>query len=251
MMKTFLKNSCIVIPIFLTLLSSLSCEEEKVENEVLSGELIGFVQLWNSRFKREYDNSGVEVVLEGSDSLMVTTTNESGKYSFENLKGGLYNLVFNKNGYIENKIIGYQFVGGNKPASPGEINVNTIPEFHINHLSIEDISTSSRVLFLARIELSGIMPEEFMAYRYFVGNMPDVSSNHYIDTRLIETIPSNESAFHVYPEETDIPSGSELYLVVYPSNGISIPYVNSETGLEIYPNVHPDNVSEVVSITIP
>lgn len=247
-MHVLKRNSKIPIILFFILFLVIACEKD---TEYLTGQLIGYVSLYDSESKKMPDNSGVEVIVEGSIPQNKTLTDENGQYVIDNLKSGTYNVIFNKEGYCQHKIIGYQFVGGNRPASAGSTAIFGVSDFQINDPDITVIfNLPHRVAFTVTAKTPGISG----LCRYFVSNGSDVSYMKYALTGVTAINNAHGERniyfqFHVDP--SNFPSGSELYLIMYPATERHQYYTDINSNRKIYTSINVNKPSEVANITIP
>jgi len=249
-MKIFKKNNKILVFTFFILLLNVACEKE-TEYEVLSGQLIGYVSLFDSNRNGLSDNSGVEVIVEGSNPQLKTLTDEDGKYIFDNLKSGIYNIVFKKESYCQPKIISYQFVGGNKPTIINEAALYRQSSFQIDSLKITDYERQFNITFKVNAKVSNHNNSSSFC-RYYLSNKPDVSFKNYITTDIGYSVFGNQDiSFYLQIDTLKYPIGSELYMIMYPATEIDQFYTDINTGNRIYTSVNINNPSEVANITIP
>jgi hypothetical protein len=234
--------------LFFILLLVIACEKE---TEPLTGQLIGYVSLYDNERKKMPDNGGVEVILEGSIPQIKALTDRNGQFVIDNLKSGTYNIIFDTEGYCRHKIIGYQFVGGNMPASAGRTAIFGVSDFQINDPDITVIfSLPHRVAFTVTAKTPGISG----LCRYFVGNGSDVSYMKYSLTGVTAINNAHGERniyfqFHVDPSK--FPAGSNLSVIIYPATESHQYYTDINSNTKIYSSINVSKPSEVVNITIP
>jgi hypothetical protein len=250
-MKIFKNNNLILILTLCTLLLNVACEKEK-KYEVLSGQLIGYVNLFNSQFEKLSDNSGVEVIIEGSNPQLKTTTNEKGQFIVDNLNSGIYNILFNKEGYSQHKTTSFQFTGGSKPATTFETALYELPDFNIDSVKIVEYDTWSTISLQVKGYISNLKEKTHVESRCFLGNEPTVSYKNYTSIVPASTSSSSGEVSMVFQVDTiKFPIGSELYLIMYPESLLSDSYFDINTGMDIFTTINVNKASEVASITIP
>lgn len=77
----------------------ISCiDSETASDSVTSADISGSVNLYDEGTVKA-DNSGMVVRIEGLTPLVSTTTNADGKFLLKNVPFGMYNLVYEKQGY--------------------------------------------------------------------------------------------------------------------------------------------------------
>lgn len=250
-MKIFKRNNKILVFTFFILLLNIACEKE-TEYEVLSGQLIGYVTLYDNDRNKVADNSGVEIIVEGSNPQIKELTDEKGQFTIANLKSGIYNIVFNKEGYCQHKIISYQFVGGNKPATIYQTSLYSQSNLQIDSLKITDRERQYTVEFMVHAKVSNQKENSSSYCRYYLSNEPDISYEKYISTDIAYSFSGNEDiSFYLQIDTLKYPIGSELYLIMYPASATNQNYIDINTGNKIYTSININKPSEVATITIP
>lgn len=250
-MKTFKRNYKIKVFTFFILLLNIACEKD-TEYEVLSGQLIGYVTLYDSVRNKISDNSGVEIIVKGSNPQLKTLTDESGQFIIDNLKSGIYNIIYNKKGYCPHKIVSYQFVGGHKFSTIYPISLFSQSKFQIDSLEITDLEWQYSVEFLVTAKVSNQIENTPYLCRYYLSNEPDVSYKNYKTTGTSYSFYGNEViSFNLQVDTLKYPIGSELYLIMYPTADSFQSYTDINTGKKIYTSVNIDKPSDVANITIP
>lgn len=250
-MKIFKRNNKIRVFIFFILLLTIACEKV-TEYEVLSGQLIGYVTLYDNNRNKLTDHSGVEIIVEGSNPQIKASTNENGQFIIDNLKSGIYNIVFYKEGYCQHKIISYQFVGGNKPATINQTSLFGQSNLQINSLELTELEYQYTVVFTVKAKVSGQIENTNSICRYFLSNEPDISYRNYISTNVVYKYTGNEEiSFNLQIDTLKFPVGSELYMIMYPASEVNQYYTDINTGNKIYTSININKPSTVANITIP
>lgn len=121
----------------------VSCTETVAP--VLTGDISGFVSLYEEDYSRIVDKSGVKVSIEGNNDFAFT--NADGKFTLKNAEAGIFNIIFEKSGFGLNKIISYQFVGGGE-AFIYNVSLSKLPSFNVVSLNILKTSDEPPQLLL-------------------------------------------------------------------------------------------------------
>lgn len=236
-----MKKHCkaILWVLFLIILC-FSCKKE-ILYEGPVGDVKGRLKLYDS-FNAITDYSGVEVSIDGTSPIMKTTTGKDGVFTFTNLKTGVYNLIFKKQGYVTHKILSWEFVGGNIPVIVGPLYIYKLPDSKVTDLKVD----TSYIGIVASAKVSNYNQS---CYRYFIGDEPDVSCEKFLVS----------NTYFLYGQDfkinlTDLTfqkfaKGKKLYIILYPS-ALGSGYLNIETGTNSYP-VNPEQGSKVVGFTVP
>lgn len=93
-----------LIPVILA-----SCKNDSVITGPQSGNVSGYIQLYDADGNSASSSVGVKVAVSGSDKT--AQTDDSGKWVISDLSAGVYTFIFTKDGFGMTKIIAYQFVG--------------------------------------------------------------------------------------------------------------------------------------------
>lgn len=181
---------------------------------VLTGNLFGFVDLLD-----QYGNK----IITGNDNILVTLdgtsktnlTDANGKYHFDSLTTGVYNLTFSKTGFGNTRLLTQQFVGGGDVDR--DIKMSIVPNFSVYVLTA--------VVDTANVTLTGTLSSSDTRIRtaaLFLGATSAVSSNpaNYLLSYTKQTNNANLNGFTVKIPLADLGnagfvSGSTLYFSAY------------------------------------
>ena len=166
----------------------VSCTETVAP--VLTGSISGFVYLFEEEGTQIKDRSGVRVSFEGRGNYAYT--NKDGRYSLENVEAGIFNIVFEKEGFGLTKIIAREFVGGGD-AYLYNIGLTKLPSFNVTSLIITKTTGSPPYL-----RMNGNLSDARNYYRnvvIFFGKGEDVSNDpkNYLLTNSIYVYPDSSS----------------------------------------------------------
>jgi hypothetical protein len=214
----------------------------------LSGNLVGFVFLYDVNGAKAVDNSGITVKAEGTS--FATTTSTDGYFSLAGLSTGAYTYSFSKTGYGTRKVIDAQFVGGGD-VYYGATSLYEIPAFTVTNLSD---SISSGYVYFKGI-LSGTLPTSTVHLSLFFGTSATVSSNPSdysfslgFNFSLSDTISFGlaKSSFYNY----SITSGQTVFAVVYASDYGLTSYIDLSTGNSFHSGLNP-TPSNTINFVVP
>lgn len=180
---------------------------EKTETTSMKGNAIGYINLIDDFGNEIFDKSGVKVSINGSSHSIVTDI--TGRFDFNNLSAGTYDLWFEKEGFGTYKLISWQFVGG---ALPALINIDLfqIPTYEIENLNIT---------FYQDIKLEGRFTKAVVFYlmRCYIKTTSDVSNINYDFVgqggSLFSTV-SKQFDYTIY-NEGKIKYGDKIYIAIY------------------------------------
>ncbi len=215
----------------------VSCTETVAP--VLTGSISGFVNLYEEDGSQINDKSGVKVSIEGRNNYAYT--NNDGRYNLENVKAGIFNIVFEKAGYGPHKIIAREFVGGGD-AYLYSIALMVLPSFNVTSLIITKTTGSFPYL-----RMSGNLSDTREYSRkvvLFFGKNENVSNDPmnylYVNTAYIDQDSSSYSSSLYYKEyllDSGFNSGETVHVAAYStSNGYWGVY-DPITGREFFYNV--------------
>ncbi len=248
-MKIFRNRIKVVFCIASIVIFTTACEWSE-EYDLLSGQLTGYVSFYG-----ESDNSGTEVIIQGSNRHIKAITDESGKFVIDDLESGTYNIIFNKEGFYQYMIMGYGFVGGAVPAS-----IRTIPLYRELDMEIDSMElTDMGMIYSVRLEVTArVSGKDYnnLRCRCFLGDSPGVSYTDYIESfvsgnYIVSGNDIHTISFDFKVDTFKFPSGSELYMIMYPASGSGQYYTNMENGTKIYSSISKDQPSNVASIIVP
>lgn len=249
-MKT---KSVLIIVTSIIFFTTSSCDKlglagpEGPEGPALTGSVIGFVTLRDEYGVLLADNSGVYVSVEGSQPALTTLTTSSGRYQFDNLQVGTYDLVFSKTGFGTMKNLGFIFVGGDKPRI-FNTTMSQISTSMLNNLSLT--STSSTVFSASGTISPAVISSSYKLIRFFYSKSNTVSSTNYltsyVTTNTTTTAFSSSRSF----DKVTYPSGTTMYVKAYSDISSSYGYMDIITGSTINSTMNQTG-SNVASIVVP
>ena len=251
MKKNRIKLNSQLFFLLFTIILSGGCKEV-IEYELPNGQLIGNVILLDIDQRLVNDKGGVQLTIEGANPQITVLTDEEGVFTINDLKSGTYNLVFNKEGFNEYRINGYQFVGGDKITRLNNMYLFEESKAQITSLSLAENDYTYYKILTVEANIINSDWDDLFYGRYFLSDSPDVSYFNYQTTDVIQTsIDDNYIQGNLSYTEEMFPSGSELYMILYPSYAYHQYYIDLETGLWIYTTINDKNPSPVASIIIP
>lgn len=205
---------------------------------VLTGSISGFVNLYEENGTQITDRAGVKVYIEGRNNFAYT--NNDGRYVLENVEAGIFNIVFEKEGFGIEKIIAREFVGGGN-AYIYDIGLAKLPSFNVTSLNIATDPNS-----FPYIIMNGNVSDAQNYYRIvvvFFGKSEEVSNDpqKYLYVTSFNVNPDSSSfRYSVWDKQYLIQrgfnSGETVHVAAYSSSeywGIYDPI----TGREFFYNV--------------
>jgi hypothetical protein len=213
---------------------------------ILNGTLTGSIQTWDDKSTSISDKGGISVTTE-YPGVYTTTTDTSGKYSFDNLDFDKYDLSFSKPGYGTYKIFSYAH--NNNPATTSTI--NTIPLINFAKISTTAITN----LVYLKASVNGVIGVSFQVsvspnpttlkrafIRYFLSNNPSVSDTSYmVYTPPIGTSTTVATDGFTNDELTGygFTKGQKIYIKAYGESLRSNDYDDPNLRKRVFPNLNP------------
>ncbi|MBS1566325.1 MAG: carboxypeptidase regulatory-like domain-containing protein [Bacteroidetes bacterium] len=145
------------------------------------GKIIGYVGLRDERGGGILD-TGVTVTLSNNAPVKTMTTDIHGRFQFDSIAPGSYDITYEKAGYGTFKTFGLVLPGGNTPVSAGKINLVKVTSTVVDSLAI-DTTASDHITLSAYIHpsLDDSTGGSISTARFFVGmDDPNVSCSSYI-----------------------------------------------------------------------
>ena len=175
----------------------LACEDEDVP--VLTGDIKGTVHIYDGYGYPLQDKSGVRVQLINPETLMEKTTDEEGRYSFENIAFGNYQINLIKENYIESILDFHLNHAGGEAATITSQTLNEIPEYRFAIDSIVYNGFNRLFLYFEAIETNKNIESYYVYVHCFFSQSPDVSSENYENSFIIRT--SNISGTNKFTDD--------------------------------------------------
>jgi hypothetical protein len=249
-----MKNLIVVYCLFIMILTGVSCSKEGPmgpegpagpSGTGLTGSLVGWVALYTEYGVLVTDKSDVTVTVDGAAVPTTAKTNSAGKFQFDNLSSGTYEIVFTKTGYATRRL-SITFIGGSKPFYYTSVALSQQTTTVTSGLILSVSGTSINY----QMTVSPAIPSGSLRYvRIFVGNSNAVSSSNYLTTLSFgssSTTPSITST----PNKGLFPSGTTLYAVAYGEAYSSYSFPDAITGNGVFSTIGSTG-SNIASIIVP
>jgi len=217
----------------------------------LSGNLAGYVQLFDQyggQFKVNLDS--VMVTIDGVNDT--TYTDSTGRYQFNNLSTGIYNMTFSKSGYGGVKPAAMQFTGGGT-LYHANVNLSAIPNFNV--VGMRDSVNTTNALITDSVAATDTRVRSVVLY---VGSSSSVSPTSYLSlyTKNIGVTANSYTTTFNIPisdfNDLGFASGQRVYFITYGVNANfnnSSSYEDFTTGRTIFTAL--SAVADTSSIVLP
>lgn len=167
------------IPVFHLLIIS-GCEESSTT--LLSGDIIGYVEVVDENNYPLPDMSGVHVSLIDDTTLYHSYTDQTGRFFFQNIEYGNYQIGLEKAGYLKSNVdYSLHHLGGYSPTL-AKYWLYEIPKFELVIDSIDFNGMYDRTTFYFEITGGTGLPRYGYYIRCFCRDTPAVSKDDYVST---------------------------------------------------------------------
>jgi hypothetical protein len=162
----------VIIAIFFS-----SCSKEK---ELLKGDIIGKITLFDQNFNASADNSGVQIALYSDSTFLAgITTDMRGFYRFEDINYGKYRIDILKENYIKpENLYTFNHVGGYSPTIY-DGSLHKIPDYLLTIDSLKVLSPDNEILVFLKVNNDTIIPFSYYSLIGYYGNNAEVSKDNY------------------------------------------------------------------------
>jgi hypothetical protein len=226
--------------------------EQGPAGPLLAGSMRGFVSLYDEEGGRIANSKGVTVSLEGTSRS--TMTDSSGEWQIDDVMTGTYAIVYEKDGFFEERTEELQFLGG------GTINVWRIgmyrfPTFEVTELTVTG-SPGSDI-----ITTDGTVSSLFPSWRPVIvlyGLTPDVSVSpgaylFFHESFAYPGVETFRSTIYLDARQRayfGLTSGQRLYVRAYPAGLGLLSRYDPATGTYI-PSHYGSTPSPLDSVLVP
>ncbi len=247
-----LKIALVLFIVVLVILPLNQCTKNTTEiirdtiQQIQTGNLIGFVSLYDSSGYFIKNRSGVNINIIGTSTYnLISDTN--GRFEIDKLQTGTYDINFTKQGFSETKRVGFGFEGGVNPQLITQnLNMPSSLKVILNSLSYIDSQDID-----ASIQASRNPSTDYSFYRIFYSISDSVSYTNYYctDSYGPAAVPYNGIIGPLVSLPLYFSSGTKVYVIIYGSPSIYSSYYDITTGTLIYPGLS-RSPSKIMSIVI-
>lgn len=224
-----------------------SCGGDSSTGPVASGDIWGYVTLADQDGIQLNDHSGMQVSLEGTTHS--TTSDVNGKWVLTDVPAGVYNVMFQKQGFSWRKEQ-LQYVG-NGAYYMADRRFAQLPSFQVVDFTAV-VKSSSEIAIT--VQMSETPPENIIRYCY-VFMSTDATSFEKISSMSVYGVSGQAASIEGMILVSDlyrrgITPGTVLYLKAYPASEWSQSYFNPQTRETTLTHIA-ETGSPVVQIVVP
>jgi hypothetical protein len=189
---------------------------------MLSGDIVGFIGLYDENYYPNENKSGINVILIDDTTAISTTSDAYGRFTFEDVEIGNYMIDLKKEGYIKSYTdYNVDHIGGYSPTLL-HYTIHEIPGFELWVDSV--VFDEEYYEFNIFGKISGNEGKSFLNWhniRCFFNDSPLVSKDHFISVSagIIELSEGDSSLvsgiIEIYGSLYDLVSDS-VYMCAYP-----------------------------------
>ena len=234
-----------------------SCDDENPPSIPTIGNLIGSVQTFDDKTASTGDNVGVLITASNlTGQTFTATTNNLGRYTFDDLPFDNYQFEISKDGYGTLRVFGISHV---KTSDGSSTNVQNITfgkksTTTVTKLSFRNFLYNGEVGVSFEFGLSPVPTPSNRAFvRYFLGDFADVSNTKFkakSDVINFSNLSANTGFTREKLLEMGFTSGQTVFVRMYGESFISNNWEDPTSGLEVFPNINPNTVA-AVSFIVP
>jgi hypothetical protein len=233
---------------FLLIILISGCDKSEEIVPDLKGTLKGRISTLDEFGNQINDNGNILIQLEGTDPLLSTLTDITGRYEITGIPTGTYNLAISKESYGTIKLQGSRFVGGSEPVY---FNTSLVKESSttIENLSLETVGSAIYAKGIVNHNYSNHWSTPWIIL--FIHNENNPSGENYLQDQFVDF--KGESGSELYSvlslDRNQFPSGSTIYVVAYGRSFPALMYIDIFTDQLRYSSL--GKGSNIASITIP
>jgi hypothetical protein len=221
------------------------------------GTLLGNIQTFDDKLVSTNDAGGVIVTASNlTGQTFTATTDNTGRYTFNDLPFDSYQFEISKTGYGTLKVFGISHVYNKDVISTIVQNVpfGKLSTTTVTGLSFKEFSINGEVGVSFNYALSPTpSPSNKGFVRYFLSTSANVSNSNYTARTEVLSF-SSLSANTGFPKERllemGFTAGQTVYVRMYGDSFISNNWEDPTSGVEVFPNINPTTVA-AVSFVVP
>ncbi len=203
-----------------------------------SGNLYGYIKKFDQYNNQIYIGlSGVKINLTGNSVNLVATSDSTGKYAFDSLLTGNYQLSYSDSLFGGNQVSNQQFLGGGN-SWVKNINLSAIPNYYVTSMTLQNLSDT----VLVTGTMNAASPNITDVILYIGSSSATSSAPSTYQLYYTKAIAANATTFKINILHTDMvnagfASGSTIYMACYgisPGFATNSSYEDFATGRTVF-----------------
>jgi hypothetical protein len=235
-----------------------SCSEDNDTPALpTKGTLLGNIQTFDDKLISTSDNGGVTVSASNlTGQTFTTTTDNTGRYTFNELPFDNYQFEISKTGYGTLKVFGISHVYNKDVISTivQNITFGKLSTTTVTGLSFKEFSINGEVGVSFDYNLSPVPTPSNKAFvRYFLSTSANVSNSNFTartEVLSFSSLSANTGFTKEKLLEMGFTTGQTVYVRMYGDSFISNNWEDPTSGVEVFPNINPTTVA-AVSFVVP
>lgn len=220
-------KNLLFLAVFLQIMASCKNQEDLTP----AGRIVGFIYSTDEFGHFDTDLTGVKISLQDKGVISTTISDYNGKYEFENVRQGTYNLIFTKTGYGISKVLSLSHIGGNNPT---DADFNYLSK--VSTTEVVDFQVGQGGGIAGKLNLPHDSNNRRRGGVVFFGRNKYVSDTNniralYLDIRYDYTFDEWPVSFY----QNNFTEGDTVYLKAYGYSQHVYSYRNPETGKNVFP----------------
>lgn len=256
-LNPFHKGFFLIISLFSALFVIACSDDNDTPSLPTRGILLGNIQTFDDKLVSTNDAGGVTVTASNlTGQTFSATTDNTGRYTFNELPYDNYQFEISKSGYGTLKVFGISHVYVKDVISTVVQNIpfGKTSTTTVTGLTFNDFLLNGEVGVSFDYILSPVPTSSKKAFvRYFLGPFADVSNTKFTARSEVFSFSSLSANTGFTKErllEMGFTAGQTVYVRMYGDSFISNNWEDPTSGIEVFPNINPTTVA-AVSFVVP
>lgn len=235
------------------LLFSTGCQKDTPTPTipVVTGPISGYA-LADDENGAPIDRSGITVSVDNSTPKLSATTDASGKYAFDNVPAGTYNLTFAKPGLGTFRRLSVAHLGGPDPTFLGNTTLSQPSGTVVSGLSVTGPANNGNLV--VQVTATNVNSAAVQRVAVFVSSSttPTATTGTLLGAYAVVTS-GTISTFSLRPADlrgAGFATGAQVYAVAYGAPATNPSYIDPGTGRTTYPDLNA-TASPILSFLAP
>ena len=236
------------------LLLATGCQKDTISPTVpvVSGPITGYAQA-DDENGAPLDRSGIAVTVDNSSPKLTATTDATGKFAFDNVPAGTYNLTFTRSGLGTFRRLSVAHLGGPDPTFLPNVSLSQVSGTVVSALASATPTANGNLLL--QTTATNPTPANQLRVAVFVASAAGVTAatGTLLGVYAVTTTVTGAQVISVRTADlrsAGIASGATVYAVAYGAPVTNPSYVDPTTGRTTYADLNP-TASPALSFVAP